>query len=140
MTSDDTSGHGDQHTHRHTRGAGPDPIREFLLGVAGQIDQLAALFGGTPGRAAAATGPGGGDAASFVDVTGEITSLLAEIGDLLARLIAALIAVLDAVATALRSAPAPGPDPAQRYQPIAVRIDPTGRPPGARHYQPEGEI
>ncbi|GAB90422.1 hypothetical protein [Gordonia rhizosphera] len=138
MTSDDTSGHGDQHTHRHTRGAGPDPIREFLLGVAGQIDQLASLFGGTPGHAAAAAGPGG-DAASFVDVTGEITSLLAEIGDLLARLIAALIAVLEAVATALRSAPGPGPDPTQHYQPIAVRIDPTG-PPRARRYESEGEI
>lgn len=117
--------------------AGTDPVREFLLGVAGQIDQLAALFGGGQ-RAATAGGPA---VADLADVTGEITSLLAEIGDLLARLIAALIAVLEAVAAALRSAPAAGAAPAPHYQAIAVRIDPAGPPPATprRSHDFEGE-
>jgi hypothetical protein len=130
MTSDDTTGDGDDNVAGHARGAGGDPVREFLLGVATQIDQLATVFGGAGHRGAAA---GAGvaaptiDGATLGDLSGEITTLLTELGDLLARLIAALIAVLEAMANALRSSPptAPGADP--HYQPISVRIDPTGR-------------
>ncbi|MFW0787408.1 hypothetical protein AAFP35_23165 [Gordonia sp. CPCC 206044] len=113
MTSDDTSGASDRARTGHDHGAGADPIRDFLLGVAGQIDQLAAMFAAPAPRTAAASGP---------DLSGEITSLLTEIGDLLARLIAALIAVLEAIAKALRSTPSTAPGGAARYQPIAVRI------------------
>ena len=59
------------------------------------------------------------------DVSGEITTLLAEIGDLVSRLIAALIAVLEAIAKALRSTPA-DPGAPRHYEPIAVRIDVAG--------------
>lgn len=153
MTADDEN-------ERDRRRDGPpagDPVRDLLLGLAAQIDQLAALFGGGRTRRSAADGPseaggfgtsafagfgnagsagfdtggfgtGGGEAADahgLGDVTGEITTLLAEIGDLLARLIAALIAVLEAIAKALRSTPA-DPGAPRHYEPIAVRIDVAG--------------
>ncbi len=136
-----------------------DPLRDLILGFAAQIDQLAALFGG--GRRMAATEPGGqgssgqgssgqrstidasGTGPSITELTGEVTGLLAEIGDLLARLIAALIAVLEAIASALRSAPPAGAQPAAtQYQAIAVRIDPSaGSVPAdrGRHAAPERE-
>lgn len=97
-----------------------DPIREFVLGIATQIDHLAAIIGGT-GQSSASTGSGARHQA-FGDVAGEISSLVAEIGDLIARLVAALIAVLEAVANALRTAPAAQARPTAQYQPIAVRI------------------
>ncbi|MGV9710224.1 hypothetical protein ACWDTI_06120 [Gordonia sp. NPDC003424] len=101
-----------------------DPVRDLLLGVAAQIDQLATMFAPGP-RGAGATAAG---ASSITDMTGEIASLLAELGDVLARLIAALIAILEAVATALRSTPATGADAVPHYQAIAVRIlGPDGR-------------
>ncbi|MEE3852424.1 hypothetical protein VZC37_18940 [Gordonia sp. LSe1-13] len=140
MTSDDTTGRGGDDAAGHSRGSSGDPLRDFLLGLAGQIDQLAAVFGGTGPRRPAATGPradsASADAANLADLSGEITSLLSELGDLLARLIAALIAVLEAIASALRSTPpmAGNEDPA--YQPISVRIDLGGRD-GAR--RPHGE-
>ncbi|MCZ4534956.1 hypothetical protein O4159_05685 [Gordonia terrae] len=112
-----------------------DPVRDLLLGLAAQIDHLAALFAPAPQSATA----GGADAtgtrpgfAAFADggplghalsgASGEITSLLAEIGDLVARLIAAVIAVLEAIAEALRSSPTSSASPRQ-YEPIAVRFN-----------------
>ncbi|MYR05194.1 hypothetical protein GTV32_02110 [Gordonia sp. SID5947] len=138
MTSDDTTGPGDDNVAGHARGATGDPVRDFLLGVAAQIDQLAALFGGTGQRstgqhAAAATAGVSADTGAFADLAGDITALLAELGDLLARLLAALIAVLEAMADAVRSSPAATADAPQHYQPIAVRID-------VRRPEPEGEI
>lgn len=148
-------------------GAIPDPLREVLLGLAAQIDQVAAWFapggarpGSAPGRdatdpTASETGAGGAPRpGGRADLAGEITTLLAEIGDLLARLIAALIAVLEAIAAALRATPAPESPPPAHYQSIAVRVDaepPFGRPdqggnpaadptrPTTRRPEPEGE-
>lgn len=100
-----------------------DPVRDFVLGIAAQIDQLAAIIGG--GGQSASTGAARGTGArhqAFGDVAGEISSLVAEIGDLIPRLIAALIAVLEAVANALRATPAAHTPPTAQYQPIAVRI------------------
>ncbi|MGV9479424.1 hypothetical protein [Gordonia aichiensis] len=97
-----------------------DPIREFVLGIATQIDHLAAIIGGT-GQSSASTGSGARHQ-GFGDVAGEISSLVAEIGDLISRLVAALIAVLEAVANALRTAPAAQARPTAQYQPITVRI------------------
>lgn len=112
-----------------------DPVRDLLLGLAAQIDHLAALFAPAPqpagsgGEEAAGARPG---FATLVDggplghalsgASGEITSLLAEIGDLVARLIAAVIAVLEAIAEALRSSPTSSSTPRQ-YEPIAVRFN-----------------
>ncbi|MDY6811899.1 hypothetical protein GIY30_06980 [Gordonia sp. HNM0687] len=145
MTSDDTTGRGDDNVAGHSRGPGGDPLRDFLLGLAAQIDQLAAMFGGPgprhstgTGRQRAGTSDAAADVADLVDLSGEITSLLAELGDLLARLIAALIAVLEAIARALRSTPPTGPRAGNGYQQIAVRID-TRRPSDVGRPQPEGE-
>ncbi|GAC69530.1 hypothetical protein [Gordonia soli] len=132
MTSDD---HTDGRRADEAGPGGVDPIREFLLGVAAQIDQLAGLIAGPRAATSAGTERVG------LEVPGEITTLLTEIGDLIARLIAAVIAVLEAIATALRSTPGPGESagPDQRYEPIAVRIDvgaatrtPVGEPEGDR--------
>ncbi|MGC5256861.1 hypothetical protein ACPXCG_10955 [Gordonia sp. DT218] len=144
MTSDDTTGPDDDNVAGHARGATGDPVRDFLLGVAAQIDQLAALFGG-PGQGAAgqhasATAGVSTDAGTFADLTGDITTLLTELGDLVARLIAALIAVLEAMANALRSTPSTTGDVAQHYQPIAVRIDVVDRSENVRRPDPESEI
>ena len=106
-----------------------DPVREFVLGIATQIDHLAAIIGGggqTSGSGAG-SGMGAGSAPgsrhqAFGDVAGEISSLIAEIGDLISRLIATLIAVLEAIATALRSTPAAHAPATAQYQPISVRI------------------
>ncbi|AZG43678.1 hypothetical protein [Gordonia insulae] len=138
MTSDDTTGPGDDdNVAGHERGATGDPVRDFLLGVATQIDQLAAVFGGT-GQRGAANGFSV-DTAALGDLSGEITTLITEIGDLLARLIAALIAVLEAMAGVLRSGPATAPDGTPHYQPISVRIDVTDPSSATRRRQPEGE-
>lgn len=61
----------------------------------------------------------------LAEASGEIASLLVELGDLLARLLTALIAVLEAVVRALQSAPAqpPGARVHTAYAPISVRID-----------------
>ena len=134
-----------------------DPLREILLALAGQIDQVASWFATDPKHAESAVdGVGGvaglGQMLSGVflrdglgdEVAGEITSLLRECGELLARLIAALIAVLEAVANALRATPqTAGPQP-RHYQPIAVRLDmPADAPQTSRvrrpASQPEGQ-
>lgn len=100
-----------------------DPVRDFVLGIAGQIDQLAAIIGGGGQSASSgATRGAGARHQAFGDVAGEISSLVAEIGDLVSRLIAALIAVLEAVANALRATPATQASPTAQYQPISVRI------------------
>jgi hypothetical protein len=128
MTQDD---HADQ------QGAAADPLRDFLLGLATQIDQVAGLIGGGQRAWTSTDAAGTRRAGAAPDVGGEITSLLAEIGDLLARLISALIAVLEAIAKALRSAPATAEGSDNRYEPIAVRIDVTN--PAARVPTPEGD-
>lgn len=142
MTSDDTAGPGTDQGRAHDMGAADqhrdrDHVREFLLGIAAQIDQLATLF--APDGAGSSAGSAGSPVSALLaEVPGEITSLLSEIGDLIARLIAALIAVLEAIAKALRSSPQGGPAPAPRYQPIAVRIDAdSATTSGVR--QPDGE-
>ena len=100
-----------------------DPVRDFVLGIAAQIDQLAAIIGGGGQSASSgATRGAGARHQAFGDVAGEISSLVAEIGDLVSRLIAALIAVLEAVANALRATPATHASPTAQYQPISVRI------------------
>lgn len=94
-----------------------DLMRELLLGLANQIDGLAAMFAGSP------TGDVGGLVGH--DLQGDISALLGEIGELLARLIATLIAVLEAIAKALRgSSSASDAGVPRQYQSIAVRIDP----------------
>ncbi|NMO03347.1 hypothetical protein HH308_19215 [Gordonia sp. TBRC 11910] len=105
--------------HGATAGADPtDLMREVLLGLANQIDSLAAMFVGTPGA--------GADGLVGPDLSGDISALLGEIGELLARLIATLIAVLEALAQALRgSSSATDAAVPRQYQPIAVRIAPT---------------
>lgn len=134
-TDDETFRHAGDGSSHERRDGPADPVRELLLGLAAQIDHVAALFAPPPQSAT----PGGGDApgtrpgfAARADggalghalsgASGEITSLLAEIGDLLARLIAAVIAVLEAIAEALRSSPSSSAAPRQ-YEPIAVRFD-----------------
>ena len=120
----------------HERRDGPaDPVRDLLLGLAGQIDHLAALFAPAPQAATSGGGEAAGTRPGFAALadggplghalsgaSGEITSLLAEIGDLVARLIAAVIAVLEAIAEALRSSPTTSATPRQ-YEPIAVRFN-----------------
>ncbi len=94
-----------------------DVVRELLLGLASQIDNLAAMFAGQPGNVAVANH----------DLPGDISALFGEIGELLARLIATLIAVLEAIAKALRpSATGATSTASAQYQPIEVRIDPSG--------------
>ncbi|GAB87179.1 hypothetical protein RVF83_21450 [Gordonia rubripertincta] len=114
---------------RDDRGAAQgDPVRDLLLGLANQIDALAALFAGGRQEAtaaasgyAAAFGADGPVGHALAGASGEIGSLLSEIGDLVARLLAAVIAVLEAIAEALRSAPSTISEP-RHYEPIAVRI------------------
>ncbi|MFW0792859.1 hypothetical protein AAFP30_03515 [Gordonia sp. CPCC 205515] len=127
MTSDDTTGRDDDGRAR-SRSAAGDPVRDLFLGVAAQIDQLAAMFAPAPRTASAGAADGAAAGMSTIgEISGEITSLIAELGDVLARLIAALIAVLEAVAAALRSTPASGSPDMPHYQAIAVRIlDPEG--------------
>ncbi|WP_439029221.1 hypothetical protein [Gordonia terrae] len=126
-----------------------DPVRDLLLGLAAQIDHLAAMFAPGPQDAAAGAGlgafaPGGPLGNALAGASGEITSLLTEIGDLIARLIAAVVAVLEAVAEALRSAPSTAATP-RHYEPIAVRIGPPAPAPGEparaprRQTDPEAE-
>lgn len=130
---------------RDENGGHADPVRDLLLGLANQIDALAALFagGGHHGAASddgtAAGSPLAGYAAAFsadgpvghalAGASGEITSLLTEIGDLISRLLAAVIAVLEAIAEALRSSPATTTPP-RHYEPIAVRVSAPGARPG----------
>lgn len=102
-------------------------LDDLLTALAAQIDAVAGWLR-TDGFAGAAAGAPAG-VGTFVrdglgaDVVGEITSLIREFGDLLARLIAALIAVLEAVVRALRSVPTEAPPPHRRYQPIQVQLD-----------------
>ncbi|MFT4043621.1 MAG: hypothetical protein QM673_10710 [Gordonia sp. (in: high G+C Gram-positive bacteria)] len=98
-----------------------DPVREFILGIATQIDALAALIGGARGTTNANQPGERAYTAPLLDAAGEISSLLGEIGDLLARLLDALIAVLEAAAAALRASPSAGATP-RHYQPISVRL------------------
>ncbi|MEO9327574.1 hypothetical protein [Gordonia aurantiaca] len=127
---------------RDDHGGHADPVRDLLLGLANQIDALAALFAGAGGGSrtggsderegdgaagsplaayAAVFGADGPVGHALAGASGEITSLLSEIGDLIARLLAAIIAVLEAIAEALRSSPATATAP-RHYEPIAVRI------------------
>lgn len=137
MGTDDGTSRGDG-PDRDDRGAAHgDPVRDLLLGLANQIDALAGLFargpqdaGATVSGYAAAFGADGPVGHAFAGASGEITSLLSEIGDLIARLLAAVIAVLEAIAEALRSAPTTTSEP-RHYEPIAVRIG-TPRRPDAR--------
>lgn len=107
---------------RHARGA--DPLRELMLGLAAQIDQVAGWISAAGGGAAAgaATGDGSPTGSPGVDAVGDISVLLAEIGDLLARLIAALIAILEALARALHTTPSAQAPSTAAYQPIRVEI------------------
>ncbi|GAB19362.1 hypothetical protein GOEFS_081_00520 [Gordonia effusa NBRC 100432] len=99
-----------------TSGDSSDLMREVLLGLAAQIDNLAGLFAGSPDLVGAGV--------AGHDLAGDISALLGEIGELLARLIATLIAVLEAIAKALRGSSANvGAGAPQQYQSIAVRID-----------------
>ncbi|MGW0036084.1 hypothetical protein [Gordonia sp. NPDC003376] len=114
--------------HDDRTGGGPesgDPLRDLLLGLATQIDHLAAWVGGASADPGAAVAAGGMLLRESLgaEVAGEITTLMREIGDLLARLIAALIAVLEAIAAALRSSPTTTAPAPRRYQPIEVRFD-----------------
>lgn len=158
-----SAGSGSSSDRAHAGERAGDPLREILLAFVDQIDALAGWLA-TADRGAAPTGASatGASSATFVrdglgaDVVGEITTLMREIGDLVARLIAALITVLEAIVAALRTAPADaGPQP-RRYQPIAVRLEahppapdtsgPTAPspedkacPPGFAHHPPENE-
>lgn len=142
MSTDDTSRGADTGPGSARGGESTgDPLRDLLLALAAQIDVVAGWFGtGAPGPTGrtgptgtarpAGSGSGGTTAAgaflgdgSAAAAVGEITSLMQEIGDLLARLIAALITLLEAIAAALRSAPADAGAPPRRYQPIAVRLE-----------------
>jgi len=105
-----------EHAAGASAGGSGDPLRDVLLGFAGQIDQLAALIGGNrPGAGAEQTSRIG-------ELAGELGTLVSELGDLLARILSALIAVLEAVAQLLRSAPAPSTEPAAGFEVIPVRI------------------
>ncbi|MFT4201456.1 hypothetical protein [Gordonia sp. (in: high G+C Gram-positive bacteria)] len=93
-----------------------EAVRELLSGLAAQIDHLAGVF--APGAAAGTVAEG-----LAAEVSGDISTLFAEVGELLARLIATLIAILEAAVKVLRSAPADGGQAAAAaYQDIAVAI------------------
>ena len=120
----------DDHSADPTGGLG-DPVREMLLGLAGQIDQLAGLLGG-------GSTDSGESVAGLVDhdfsalltgFLGEADHLITEIGDLIARMLAALITVLEAIAEMLRSAPADGGPAPTPFQRIPVRITAAGTHP-----------
>lgn len=99
-------------------GAAGDPLDALLLGFAAQIDQLAALIGGTSGGSA-----GDGAGARVAELAGEVGNLLGELSDLLARLLAAFIAVLEAIAAMLKQTPTTAPTPTSaRFESIPVRI------------------
>ncbi|MCR5977232.1 hypothetical protein GDN83_05655 [Gordonia jinghuaiqii] len=153
------------------RGRPADPVRDLLLGLADQIDQLAVLFAWSPDAAGpkpeagagtsdsgrpgshdiedlwnkysrgfgSAFAAGGPVDSALAGASGEITTLLREIGGLIARLIAAVVAVLEAIAEALRSAPSTGSTP-RHYEPIPVRINAAapraGYTPPAAHPEP----
>lgn len=100
--------------------AGGDPMQTLLLGVAGQIDQLAGLVSGIGGPAMASS--------PIPELLGELGTLVKQFGDLLARIIAAAIAVLEAIAEMLRSdGPVGEAPPKSHFEPIAVNIDRVGR-------------
>ncbi|MGC4934944.1 hypothetical protein ACLQ3C_14820 [Gordonia sp. DT30] len=118
-------------------GSAGDPLRELLLSLAGQIDVVAGWLGTGEQPAGAPSGAGTFLHETFLrdglgaDLVGDVTSLMREIGDLLARLIAAFITLLEAIAAALRTVPADaGPAP-RRYQPISVRLSDDPRAPRA---------
>lgn len=134
MGTDEGTSRGDGPDRDDRGGPHGDPVRDLLLGVANQIDALAGLFaGGTQDAGAAAAGyvaafgADGPVGQTLAGASGEITSLLREIGDLIARLLATVIAVLEAIAEALRSAPSSVSEP-RNYEPIAVRIGSPRRP------------
>ncbi|WP_298443970.1 hypothetical protein [Gordonia sp. (in: high G+C Gram-positive bacteria)] len=97
-----------------------DPVGTLLLGVAGQIEQLAALITG-PGLAGL---PGIDDEglARLAGLVGEAGGLAAELGDLVSRLLAACIAVLEAAAELLRAESDTAAPASTRFQSIPVRI------------------
>ncbi|MFT3715480.1 MAG: hypothetical protein QM774_05895 [Gordonia sp. (in: high G+C Gram-positive bacteria)] len=103
-------------------GGAADPVRELLLGLAGQIDQLAGLLGGAGKDGVLDLGDAGG---VFAGLLGEVDHVMTEIGDLIARLLAALIAVLEAIADMLRKAPAESGPVSTPFQSIPVRITAT---------------
>lgn len=108
--ADDTQG-------SSTGGGDADPVGALLLGLAAQIDQLAAVIGSPH-----VPGIDDLDLAALTGRLGELGGGLGELGDLLARLLSAFIAVLEAVAEMMRAAPtdaAPAPTP---FQTIPVRI------------------
>ncbi len=151
MTSngEDTGG-----AHQSASGAdgGTDVVRDLLLSLATNIDTIASMFA-PPGHPAARPSAGAdvtapttaggvpfasstsgvdGQAGAQVPIgdylaeaSGEIATLLVELGDLLARLLTALIAVLEAVVRALQadSAQPSGPRVHTAYAPITVRVN-----------------
>ncbi|WP_238423417.1 hypothetical protein [Gordonia sp. 'Campus'] len=143
-TDEETSRQAGDGSGRDRHDGTADPVRDLLLGLAAQIDHLAAMFAPGPQDAAAAGAglgafaPGGPLGNALAGASGEITSLLTEIGDLIARLIAAVVAVLEAIAEALRSAPSTAAAP-RHYEPIAVRIGPPAPTPGEPARPPRRE-
>ena len=103
-----------------TGDAAGDPVGALLLGFAAQIDQLAALIGGsrTPGEI-----PGAGS--QLTGLVEEVGGLLIELGDLLARLLSAFIAILEAIAEMLRSPSGEPSATAAPFEAIPVRITST---------------
>ncbi|WOC13719.1 hypothetical protein [Gordonia sp. MP11Mi] len=108
--------------HRAGDATNGDPVQELLLGFATTIDQLAALIGGGQGEAASALRSG-----AMPDLFGELGTLVAEFGDLLARILTAFITVLEAVAEMLRSAPASPTGTPTGFESIPVQIATPGR-------------
>ncbi|MFT3900349.1 MAG: hypothetical protein QM728_08905 [Gordonia sp. (in: high G+C Gram-positive bacteria)] len=93
-----------------------EAARELLAGLTTQIDSLAGVF--APGGAAGTVAEG-----LVGELPGEVSTLLHEVGELLARLLSTVIAILEALVKALRSAPGDGvPAAAAAYQEIAVAI------------------
>lgn len=139
---DDRTAGGERSSASADAQAGADPLRDLLLGLAAQIDQVASWFA-TSGHPAASGDVGQLLTGVFArdgrgaDIAGEFTSLIREGGDLLARLITALIAVLETVAEALRSGPATTSPPARHYQQIEVRLDVSGDPDAAAAAPPQ---
>lgn len=99
--------------------AAGDPVNALLLGLAGQLDQWAALIGGgsAPDLAAVV------GSSRLSELVGELGTLVGELGDLLARLLTTAIAVLEAIAEMLRSSPgADTASPGSTFESIPVRI------------------
>ncbi|GAC55850.1 hypothetical protein GOHSU_01_00290 [Gordonia hirsuta DSM 44140 = NBRC 16056] len=100
--------------------AAGDAMGALLLGFAGQLDQLAALIGGT-GAAEDLFGAG----SSLNGLVGELGTLAGELGSLLSRLLDVLIAILEAVSDMLGSGGGKtAAAPATAFQSIPVRIGP----------------